>query len=138
MKSVKVETPSFSTSRLRHLSRMVYVLGNFVKKNNRLVAVYSRSGNEAFRWQNQFCTKKLTKEFYVTFVFGIIFYDVHLGFLAFSQILHTRNIVLYLSICRLHANCLHAFYSPFVAACFERSHEFFSVFPLSAMKQISN
>lgn len=33
-----------------------------------------------------------------------------------------------MSICRLHANCSHAFYSPFVAACFERSHEFFLCF----------
>ena len=51
----------------------------FVKENIRLLAVYSRSSNEAFRWQNKYCTKtfcvnlrKLTKEFYVRFVFGII------------------------------------------------------------------
>ena len=66
VKSVKVRRP--------HLA-----VRGFVKKNNRLLAVYSRSSNEAFRWQNKYCTKtfcvnlrKLTKEFYVRFGFGII------------------------------------------------------------------
>ena len=46
VKSVKVEMPSFSKFAASPLGCKVYALRNFVKKNNRLLVVYSRSGNE--------------------------------------------------------------------------------------------
>ena len=63
---------------------MVYSLGNFARNNNQTARslksfkqrIHISCNKKAFRWQNNYSTcvnlRKLTKEFYVRFVFGII------------------------------------------------------------------
>ena len=131
---------------------MVYALGNFARKNNQTARslksfkqrIHISCNKKAFRWQNNYSTcvnlRKLTKEFYVRFVFGIIVTTC----IKFPSLLakdhthtHTKQKCLN-SAFATHTHIVRTRFTHRLSPLALRGPRSFLVLPLRATTQISN